>query len=436
MAMLLYRVFYLPALLVALPYYLFRMWRRGGYRAGFANRFGRMAGVPDKRESVRRIWIQAVSVGELNALKPLLKRLQGDPGIEVVLTTTTSTGYRLMMDAFGGLTAWRGIFPIDFVSCSAAAWRRLSPDLAVLMEGELWPEHIHQAWRRRVPVLLVNARFSNRSFARHLKARGLSRPYFHKLTAILAGSESDRDRCHQLGWIPADRVHLAGNLKLDVESRPDLTVEEHGARIREFGYADAGTDPQSVRILLGSSTWPGEERALVDALNILRKDHPGLRLLLVPRHAERRKAIAEELGETGARYHFRTDARQAPAGTEVYVADTTGELSELTRCADVVFIGKSLPPNAGGQTPIEAAALGKPLVMGPEMGNFRDVAERLVKEDAARRIPHAGQLTGTIRDLLESEDARSAMGGRAAAFIAANRGATERVLRSLREHLA
>ena len=153
-----YRVLFLPLLLVTLPYYLRRMLKRGGYARDFHHRLGFLDRVPAKTAGVKRIWIQAVSVGELLAAAPLLESLQGDAGIEVVLTTTTSTGYTLARERYNDLAAALGVFPLDFWPCSSLAWRRVDPDLVILLEGELWPEHLHQARVRDVPVLLVNAR--------------------------------------------------------------------------------------------------------------------------------------------------------------------------------------------------------------------------------------------------------------------------------------
>jgi 3-deoxy-D-manno-octulosonic-acid transferase len=435
MAMLLYRVLYLPGLLLLLPWYLWRMWRRGGYGQGLSNRFGLLGGVPPKAPGCRRIWIQAVSVGELLAVEPLIRELTADSGIEIVLTTTTSTGYRLLQERFGSTTVWRGAFPMDFVAFSGRAWRTLQPDLAVLMEGELWPEHIHQAWKRGVPAVLVNARLSDRSFRRHMRMRRLVRAYFRKLSGILTGSETDLGRFRELAWLPGQRVAFTGNLKLDLEAPPPITGQERRLGFEEFGFGDGEEDPDRVRVLLGSSTWPGEEALLADAYLALREGCPGLRLLLVPRHAERKKAIEAELRGRPLRCHFRTDGRRPPAGTQVYVADTTGELKQLTRLADLVFIGKSLPPNRGGQTPIEAAALGKPLILGPDMSNFRDISAQLVREGGARQLDDPAQLVGVIRALLLSPAECAAMGRRAGACIAASRGATRRTREQLEQLL-
>lgn len=429
----LYRILFLPGLLFVLPYYLFRMWRRGGYREGFGNRFGRMRGVPPKQAGCLRIWIQAVSVGEILALHPLLKRIRDRKDVEVILTTTTSTGFALLKQMEPGLATWCGVFPLDFLPFSRRAWQALEPDRIVLMEGELWPEHLHQARRRGVPAVLINGRLSDRSFRRYRRMGGLPRVFFSQLEAIHAGSPTDRDRFNQLGWIPPDRIFQTGNLKLDLEKDDPLGEEAYQTLLQELGFADGRDDGPDPLILLGSSTWPGEERILVEAFLALKEAFPALHLLIVPRHAERRKALQAELKSFPIRLHFRSWDRQADPGTEVAIADTTGELRRLTQLADLVFIGKSLPPNRGGQTPVEAASLGKPLLLGPEMSNFRDIARRLVRSGAARRLDSAADLLPAVRELLSDAHQRSEMGAKAAAFIESSRGATGRILEALLE---
>lgn len=428
MMILLYRILYIPGLILGLPYYAFRMWRRGGYRKSFENRFGVMSKVPPKRENVKRIWIQAVSVGELLAIIPLLKRLHADPDLEVILTTTTSTGLRLLEERMADFTVWHGVFPMDFWLCSSKAWKALQPDTVILMEGELWPEHIHQAQKRSVPVLLLNARLSDKSFKRHQSVRNLARSYFGKLSAILASSDTDRERFESLGWIPRERIISTGNLKFDVELEAGIDSEA-----REKFVGGLGFDSNNPFILLGSSTWPDEESALIEAYIGLREEFTDLRLLIVPRHAERKGELTEMVKNLPVKVHFRSDSKQAPIGTEVYIADTTGELRMITGFADLVIIGKSFPPNVGGQTPVEAAAMGKAMLFGPDMSNFRDICRNLIRAGAAIRIESTEAIQDTLRSLLKSSGKRSQMGAAAADCINQSRGATERAVSHIKE---
>jgi 3-deoxy-D-manno-octulosonic-acid transferase len=417
----LYRLLFLPALLVILPGYLRRMFRRGGFRENFRNRFGAFDALPAKRPGVRRVWLQAVSVGVMLAIAPMLEALKKNAAVEVFLTTTTTTGYRVAQERYGALVAGLGYFPLDFWPCSARAWRRIAADLAILTEAERWPEHIHQARRRGVPVLCVNARLSDRSFRRMSRARALVRPLLGGIARVLACSELDAARFRELGF-PADRVQVTGNIKLDL-TVPLLDADKKTALRRELGFdANAGL------IVLGSSTWPGEEAALVEVLRRARARQLACSLLLVPRHAERRDEIAALLRSTEFTHHLRSQG-SASAVVDIAVADTTGELRALTQLAEVAFVGKSLPPHREGQTPVEAAALEKPILFGAGMTNFREIAAGLVAAGAARVVADDAELCAAALSLLESAEDRRAMAVAAHSWHAANRGAVQRTLR-------
>ncbi len=426
-----YRLIFLPGLLVATPYYLLRMWKRGGYRAGFGQRFGAVPPLPPKRAGVKRIWLQAVSVGEMLAIAPLLERLAARGNVEIYLTTTTSTGHQIACEKYQRLTIGIGYFPIDAWVCSARAWRAVAPDLVLLTEGERWPEHIAQAARRGVPVLCVNARLSDRSFARMLRWRGCVRPLLAGVTKFLACSADDAARLKQIS-VDAARVATTGNIKLDV-TIPELSEAEHVALRAELGLGES-TRP----VLLGSSTWPGEERVLVELWQRLEREGAGpgagVDLLLVPRHAERRAEVAAELGAAGMDFHLRSKGR-APAGMRIVIADTTGELKKLTRLADVVFVGKSLPPHIGGQTPVEAAAMGKAIVLGPEMSNFRVIVRELLAAGGARQVGDAAELGEVLARLLANEQERAELASAARRWHQANRGAIERTLAEIEAYL-
>jgi len=420
----LYRLIFIPALLVMSPWYVRRMRRRGGYGEKFRHRFGGHY-VPRRRAGVKRIWLQAVSVGEMLAIGPMLEALRRD-GVEVYLTTTTSTGYRMATDRYRPFVLDVGYFPIDWWPFSARAWRRIDPDLVVLTEGERWPEHIHQAGARGVPVVCINARISDRSFARMRLIRPAAGLMLGGITRLLPSSHQDEARFLKLG-VPASRMLVAGNIKLDVEI-PRLGAKELEGLRRELGLPPGF-------VLLGSSTWPGEEAALLAVLVRARTDGLSGSLLLVPRHAERRREIGELLRRSGLRYHLRSRG-PAPGEVDVVIADTTGELRQLTQLADLVFVGKSLPPHTDGQTPVEAAGLGKPIVFGPGMGNFRHLAGDLVGRGAARRVSSAEELVSTGSQLLRDSSGRAALAAAAVAWRSENSGAMVRTLAVVRAELA
>ena len=421
-----YRIFFFPVLLISLPYYLVRMIKRGGYRQGFGERAG--AGFLPQRDSSAeyRIWLQAVSVGELLAAEPLLRALNRRDGVEIILTTTTSSGYHLAREKLSEWVTAIRYFPLDSWFFSRVAWRKFSPDLVLHMESEAWPEHLHQARIRGVPVILLNARLSDRTFSRLQRVRPLARYFVDHFQAFLAASPEDARRWKALG-APEEKVLLTGNLKCDGRI-PRAASSEDLARWRQ--EAGLGEDP----ILLGSSTWASEEEILLQKFAQLREKGHSVRLVLAPRHPERRREIRSLLGRTSWRVAYRTE--EPPGGeVDIYVVDKIGELARWTEMASVVFIGKSLTRQGGGQSPLEAAALGKAIVMGPRMNNFRDISRSLVLENAARRVEDAESLGTTLEELWRDPAPREALGAAARAWMERNRGATARTMEYLRDNV-
>ncbi len=416
-----YRILFPLLLIPALPYYFWRMLRRGGYGSGFSQRLGFFPKVGPKTPGKRRFWIQAVSVGEIEAIGPLLRQLKAAGTAEIILTTTTSTGYRLAQERYADVADRIGIFPADLWPCSALAWRRIRPDAVILVEGELWPEHLAQARARGIPAFLINGRISDRSFARHLRFKKFSAYVLGHFRQIAAGSQEDMRRYRELGF----EATLTGNIKFDVASDAPMSDEERAQLRADLGF---GADPRTV-VLLGSSTWKGEETLLIRVVRELRAGGRDVRLLLVPRHSERRAEVAAEASASGLAWHQRsTGGAVAPAGTVIHLADTTGELRRLTRAADLAFCGKSLDPHEGGQTPVECAAAGVAIAYGPRMSNFRDICRGLEQVGAARKAKDAPELVALLSRLAQDAAACAEMGRHGATWHQGNRGATERTL--------
>ena len=421
-----YRILFPLLLIPALPYYIWRMLRRGGYGTGFSQRLGFFAKAGPKTPGKRRYWIQAVSVGEMEAIGPLLRQLKATGTAEIILTTTTSTGLRLAKDRYADVADRIGVFPTDLWPCSALAWSRIRADAIILVEGELWPEHLAQARARGVPAYLVNGRISDKSFARHQRFPRLSAYVLGHFRKIAAGSEEDVRRFRALGFAAT----LTGNIKFDVASDAPMSAAERTQLRAELGF---GTDPRTV-VLLGSSTWKGEETLLIRSVRELRSTGADVRLLLVPRHSERRAEVAAEASASGLAWHQRsTGGALAPADTIIHLADTTGELRRLTRAADLAFCGKSLPPHEGGQTPVECAAAGVAIVYGPRMSNFRDICRGLEQAKAAHKAQDAHELVALLSRLTQAAAERSEMGRHGATWHQGNRGATERTLAWLQD---
>ncbi|MFC0536569.1 3-deoxy-D-manno-octulosonic acid transferase [Pelagicoccus mobilis] len=397
------------------------MRKRGGYRERFGTRFGKGMNVPEKKKGVRRIWIQAVSLGEMLAIEPLLKALSEEESIEIYLTVTTSTGYALAKEKYADLAVGISYFPVDFYFFSKCVWDQISPDVAICAETELWPEHIRQARNHGTPFVLVNGRLSDRSLRRASKIKGVFRSMLVDTTCVYACSEMDRERFIALG-AAAERVKTTGNIKVDVMIEPILDVATRSTMRGELELGDGF-------VLLGSSTWPGEEEMLIKAYRAIREKDASAKLLIVPRHAERRheieamlKVAAEDL-----RWHFKS--RGAPEREiDILIADTHGELRALTQLADLAFVGKSLAPHTEGQTPVECGVLGKAMVFGTGMSNFRSIREGLIQHGAAREVSTEEEAVEALLELSQDSEARSRMGEGGRAWHSASRGAVARTV--------
>ena len=428
-----YRILFIPILLFSLPYYLKRMLKRGGYKKSFQQRLGIIRDLaPRESSTTKRIWIQAVSVGEILAIGPLLHTLKANKDAEVILSTTTSTAFQLAKEQYSGIVLKIILFPLDFLPFSHKAWQRIKPDLVILMEGELWPEHIEQAKQRKVPILLINARMSDRSFKRYSHFGLIGSWLLSSIDKILASTETDKERLISLG-AKVEQTHCVGNIKFDVTLNPTLDKKGKEALLQELGFQSNKDDVGPPLILLGSSTWPGEEAMLLLTFEAAIKKNINCCLLLVPRHAERRNEIKALLNTQEQAWHFRSTNKQAPKPVKIYVADTTGELSKLTQIADIAFIGKSLSPNKGGQTPIEAAAVGLPIVYGPLMNNFKEISKSLEKHDAAIRTNDSHSSQETLLNLLEDQSQRQSLAKAAQVWHQGNQGASAKTLLVIRE---
>ncbi len=408
------------------PLFFYKMIKRGKYRANFLQRFGRYH--PDVRQRLsvktgRRCWIQAVSVGEINLALHLIPALQSrfNP-LQVVLTTTTSTGYALARDRLpAGVELL--YFPQDFPPCVRRAYRLIQPDFIILIESELWPNHIWYAADTHCPVLLLNARMSPRSARRYRRFQRLSRAVFRHLTLVCAQGREDAAHFAELTGAP-DRVHYTGNMKFDVS----LSAPNAGAPDPVTLRAQFGLTPNQP-VLLGGSTHPGEEAVLFDLFLNLRRQFPKLFLVIVPRHVERAREIVELAMQKQVSCLLRNDMKSTlkpPSGKyDCLLVDTTGELKWLYAMATVIFVGKSLV-GQGGQNIIEAAASGQPVVFGPHMQNFKEIAQQFLEAGGCVRVPDAIGLRSEVTRLLENPKQHASMVAAAKTVIESNLGATGR----------
>jgi 3-deoxy-D-manno-octulosonic-acid transferase len=418
--MIVYSSLLLATLVLGAPYWLVRMASSGRYRAGLAGRLGLVPkGLHAAVAGRDVIWVHAVSVGEVLAATQLIRELKAAlPEWVIAVSTTTETGQRLARERLTGSPVF--YLPLDFAFAVRRYLGVLRPRMLVLMESELWPRLIDACVKSGVPVVVVNARVSDRSFPRYMRLRRLWRPFLEMISLFLAQSQETAGRLVKIG-APAERVRVTGNLKYDVQSR------EASQMTRRIG----GMLWQASLIVAGS-TLAGEEEALLAAWSEIVKAVPDAALLIAPRHPYRFDEVLGLIRKSGYPFFRCSDLlldSEPIVGGTVLLLDTIGDLASMYGIATVAFVGGSLVPK-GGHNPLEPAQFGVPVVMGPSFENFREVVKSMREMDAIRIVAPetlAESLTAMLRD---SEEAR-ALGERGRAAFEAQAGATERTVNAL-----
>jgi 3-deoxy-D-manno-octulosonic-acid transferase len=374
------------------------------------------------------VWLHAVSVGEVLAVTRLVKELDAAlPNCRIVVSTTTRTGQALARERFGSNRVF--YCPLDLPWAVRAYLKALNPKLLILAETEFWPNLLGACFRRNIPVVVVNARISDRSWPRYRLVRGFFRPLLEQLTRVLAQSEIDAERLKSLGCLP-ERVLVAGNLKFDVRAASEADAT---AQLKALS-----TD---LRFVVAGSTLEGEEAALLEAWPLLLKAAPNLAMVLAPRHPERFAAVASLLEKSGIPWARRSDWRSQSGAVhqpilpgQIVLLDTIGELASVYSLAAVAFVGGSLIP-AGGHNPLEPAQFGVPIVMGQHYVNFRAITYDLLGHEALR-IANRENLAETLIDLLQDRTQAVAMGARAKQVFASQAGATDRTVQAVQTLLS
>ncbi|MBI1991784.1 MAG: 3-deoxy-D-manno-octulosonic acid transferase [Candidatus Omnitrophica bacterium] len=422
---LLYESLYLIGLLLYLPK---AIWRRRLPHRGWSMRLGRYpAPVGERLKGRRSIWIHAVSVGEVQAVRPLVRALaQRVSQDAMVLSTVTPGGFEVASQQMAdrGLAIYA---PLDVRGCVRRALEVLHPRCLLLVESEFWPTVIWLTKARGIPIAVVNGRISARAFPRYrFVARALAGT-FARIDRFLMQSQADAERLIQLGADPAS-VIVTGNLKWDASlgDRPSPdAVRETAIRL-----GLNGEEP----VIVAGSTHRGEETALLEAFRTVRTLHPSVRLIVAPRHLERVGELVDLI--RGAGFTASRFSQGNGTGTwDIGIVDTFGQLPSYYALATIVFIGGSLIPH-GGQNPLEAASLGRSIVFGPFMHNFADIARQLTAHQAARQLASPAELTETFQALLTDRTDTLAMGARARALTERSQGAVQRTLDALQPLLS
>ena len=420
MIRLFYNLVWPLALLLFLPGYLVKMFRRGGYREKFGQRLG-IYGVEVRAHLAKQtsVWLHAVSVGEVAIALKLAAQLRAlDPDLRCVLTVTTTTGF-----AFAGKNGpdWIEVMysPLDFWPVMRRAFSVIRPTKIVLIEAEVWPNLVAETHARRIPVALVNARLSPRSEKRFRRFRFFIAPTFRLLDLICVPEREDIERWHALG-IEETRIRHTGSIKYDPRGVGDRMTGQ-GIGASHFTSYD-----QTGPVLFGGSTHPGEEKLLAQVFLKLRPSFPALCLFIAPRHVERVREIRKQLENlsltVGLASELETHGDSQP---DCVLLDKTGELRLWYGIATVVFIGKSVTAH-GGQNPVEPITAGVPVIFGPHMENFATLARALVSNNGGIEVSDENALEQAVDSLLRDSGARQRLVENAKEVLKAHRGATAR----------
>jgi 3-deoxy-D-manno-octulosonic-acid transferase len=417
----LYSALLAVGLVLTSPYWVVQMLRLGKYRAGLAERFGRVPERIRTGDPRPAVWIHAVSVGEVLAISGLVAALRrAMPDYRIVISTTTYTGQKVARDRFGAENVF--YFPLDFAFCIRPYVKALRPALIVVAETEFWPNFLRVVSGSGARVAVVNARISDRSFPRYRRWRGLLSRVLSYVDLFLAQSEEDARRLREIS-AAAQRVHVSGNLKFDVKP-PEETpvVTELGSAISECG---AGP------VIVAGSTVEGEEEPILAAFEKIRGQYPQALLILAPRHKERFSAVNEHLSRSSVPFVARSAMNgNSPLAGSVLLLDSLGELASVYALADVAFVGGSLVPR-GGHNILEPAHWGVATVVGPHTENFRDIVGIFRQADAVR-VAQPEDLADVLLELLRNDEGRRGLGQRARKVVEEQMGATERTLEALR----
>ena len=416
----------LPLGLVCMaPGALIKMRRRGGDWQDFGQRLGRWD--EERRRALAAlpkpglIWMHAVSVGEIGVARKLIaERLKQQPGRAIVLTTTTPTGHRLALEIEQTfpqrVVALYSPLDLPFIARRVlAAWQ---PAQIVLVEAEVWPNMLHQATQRGIPVTLVNARLSHRSEKRYRRFKSVIAPVFRMLSRVCVQEPEDVLRWEGLG-VDASCITLTGSIKYD----PQGSAADP-AQVQSFNAILSRTGLAGRPLLLAASTHAGEELALAKVFQALQSSYPGLGLLVAPRHYERGAEVMAELQGLGMKPVQRSKP-QTFAATDVLVIDSTGELKAWQELATIVVIGKSFLAE-GGQNPAEAVMAGKPVVFGPHMENFEPLVKLLLDAGGAWQVPDLTALTEALRLLLADPARGHAQASAGRGALMNHQGATQK----------
>jgi len=422
-----YNIFQIFSLILLSPLLLVKAIISPKYRGRILLRLG--IGIEELIQKLpvgqQRIWIHALSVGEVLSAHPLVKELRlARPSITLIFSASTKTGEELARNVMAKEVDLFIPFPLDIFSVARKFINLIAADLFVLVETDFWPNFIHTINRKGTPAILVNGRISQKSFARYQRFRFIFLPMFKIFKFISMQTESDAKKMIDLG-VNADRVKALGNLKYDAVL-PDMVGWDQEQRPTSFYRQQFGISPEKV-VWIAGSTHPGEEVAILTAYKRLSLLFPDLFLVVAPRDVERGREVKEIADKLGLTVRLRTAPLQDEEfpGAPLLILDTMGELSRMYSFCNIAFIGGSLVPD-GGHNPLEPAAFAKPILFGPYMDDFTEIASDLLEKDAAIVCHDEDDIFEVMKKLLVNHSIQKQMGKDAQALVIQHRGVTKR----------
>jgi len=420
------RILYTTLFFIGLPLIILRLiWR--GFRAPaywrrWSERFGSS---PILSELIPVIWVHAVSVGEVEASRPIIKALQAEyPEYKILLTTMTPTGSERVKLLFAD-SVEHCYLPYDLPFAIRRFLKRTHPKFGIIMETEIWPNLLLQCQKTNIALVLANARMSERSAKGYARFPKFIKTILRSVQLIAAQGQDDRQRFQQLG-ADIKKIHAIGNLKYEISLPASLT--EQAAAMRDIWDINRP-------VWVAASTHDGEEEIILNASRQVRSLFPNLLLILVPRHPERFDRVTALTQRAGFKTLRRSEHRPCSSDIEILVVDTMGELPLFYAACDVAFVGGSLVPH-GGHNLLEPAALGRAVITGPHYFNFNEITKQFLQADAAIQVTDTTELAKTVIELLQNSQQRAQMGEAGLRLIANSQGASTRLVNLIKRHIA
>ncbi len=405
-------------LYLIVPFVVLRLFWLGFRNPDYRRRWKERFGFPDKITSHDKvIWLHAVSVGEVQASRPLVNGLLDEyPDYKILITTMTPTGADSVKQYFGE-SVKHLYLPYDLPVSVKHFISVIDPSILIVMETELWPNLFHYCQVKNIPVIVVNARMSEKSAKGYRRFPSFTRSTLENISLVIAQGKKDAERMIALG-ADEDKVVVTGNLKFDIHLPHSVTEQAQALR----RYLSVNRP-----VWIAASTHEGEEKIILDAFDKVLQKHSQCLLVIVPRHPERSAVVRELCVKRNLEVLSKSDNKECDEDVKIFILDTLGELPMYYAAADVAFVGGSLT-ETGGHNMLEPACLGLPVIMGPHIFNFQDISQLLLDEGAAWKVANMDELSARVSSLLGDANLRHSTGERGRSIVLKNRGNVEKIM--------